>query len=80
MSLDVLIMLAGVLVAAMPFLGFPTSWNTVIFFVLGVFVFALGVVVRRRGKRDTSSPTDISGTADIAPQSDIPRPLDDDQV
>jgi hypothetical protein len=48
MTLDALIMLSGVLVAALPFLGFPNAWDTWIFFAIGVFVIALGIVVRRR--------------------------------
>ena len=47
MTIDALIMLAGGLVAVLPFLGLPSSWDTVLFFLLGVAVFALGVVVRR---------------------------------
>lgn len=68
MTLDALIMLAGALVAAMPFLGFPPSWDTAIFFVLGVFVFALGIVVRRR----ESGPS--------LPLHKEPPPLNDGEV
>ena len=50
MSLDALIMLAGFLVAVIPFLGFPVSWHEWMFFILGIFVIALGIAVRRRGK------------------------------
>jgi hypothetical protein len=49
MTLDALIMFAGAFVALLPFLGFPTSWDTVILFILGVFIVALGIVTRRRG-------------------------------
>ena len=49
MSLDALIMLAGVLVGVLPFLGFPPSWTGPILFVLGIFIFSFGIVVRRRG-------------------------------
>ncbi len=48
MTIDALIMLAGALVAVLPFLGFPSSWDTVLYFILGSFVIALGIVVRRR--------------------------------
>lgn len=48
MTLDTLIMLVGTFVALLPFLGLPNSWDKVIFFLLGVFVIALGVIVRRR--------------------------------
>jgi hypothetical protein len=49
MTLDALIMFSGALVALLPFLGFPTSWDTAILFILGIFIVALGIVVRRRG-------------------------------
>ncbi len=48
MTLDALIILAGAIVAALPFLGFPSEWDTVIFFVAGVFTILLGMAVRRR--------------------------------
>ncbi|MCR4325626.1 MAG: hypothetical protein NUV59_02365 [Patescibacteria group bacterium] len=70
MTLDVLIMLSGALVAAMPFLGFPTRWDTIILFILGVFVFALGVIVRRRGTaRDRITHDDTQPPYYSEPQS-----------
>lgn len=51
MTLDSLIMLSGVLVAILPFLGFPNSWDSVMFVILGVIMVSLGVVVRRRAPR-----------------------------
>lgn len=51
MTLDSLIMLSGVLVAILPFLGFPNSWDTVFFVMLGVLIISLGIVVRRRAPR-----------------------------
>lgn len=48
MTLDASIMLTGALIILLPFLGFPRSWDDMIFFVLGVIVVALGIVVRRR--------------------------------
>lgn len=48
MSLDALIMLLGALVAVLPFLGFPNSWDTVFLVCIGVAIIGLGVVVRRR--------------------------------
>lgn len=53
MTLDSLIMFAGAFVATLPFLGFPNSWDAAFFVIAGVFVIALGIVVRRREK---SSP------------------------
>jgi hypothetical protein len=51
MTIDTLIMLSGAFVAALPFLGFPNTWDSVFFFAAGVFVISLGIIVRRRGKR-----------------------------
>ena len=51
MTLDSLIMLCGVLVAILPFLGFPNSWDSVMFVILGVIMVSLGIVVRRRAPR-----------------------------
>jgi len=48
MTLDALIMLAGAFVAMLPSLGFPNSWDNVLSFLAGVFIIALGIVVRRR--------------------------------
>lgn len=77
MTLDALIMLAGSLVALLPFLGFPNSWDTVMFFFLGIFVVALGIVVRRRGwKQHPREPQQrASGFVESAPPID--RPSDD---
>ena len=51
MSLDALIMLAGAIVAVMPFLGFPLNWQQWIIFLLGIAVIGLGIAVRRKGSR-----------------------------
>ena len=53
MSLDTLIMAVGAFVAVLPFLGFPSSWDNVMFFIAGVIVVVLGIVVRRRIPRKT---------------------------
>lgn len=60
MALDTFIMFVGTAVAVLPFLGFPNSWDTVLFFILGVLTIGLGVVVRRRLGRHK---TDESGTS-----------------
>ncbi len=52
MTLDTLIMLSGAFVVIVPFLGFPTSWDTVLFFLAGVFVISLGITLRRKGGKD----------------------------
>ena len=48
MTIDALIMLSGAFVAALPFLGFPNSWDRFLFLCAGIFTIALGIVVRRR--------------------------------
>jgi len=49
MTLDVLIIFAGSFVAVLPFLGFPSSWDTVLFFLAGIFIIGLGIAAQRRG-------------------------------
>lgn len=57
MTIDTLIMLSGAIVAVLPFLGLPNSWDTVLYFLAGVAVISLGIVVRRQGKNlDASRP------------------------
>jgi hypothetical protein len=48
MTLDTLIIFGGAFVAALPFLGFPNSWDKVLLLFAGIFIVALGIVVRRR--------------------------------
>jgi len=47
MGKDVLIMLLGVWVALLPFLGLPNSWDNIIFLISGIFIIGLGIAVRR---------------------------------
>jgi len=47
-------MLSGAFVAILPFLGFPNSWDGVFFFLTGIFVISLGIVVRRQGNQSSS--------------------------
>ena len=55
MTLDTLIILSGALVAFLSIAGFPPSLYKPMFFVLGFFVIALGIIVRRvRGQRETA--------------------------
>lgn len=48
MTVDTLIMLSGVFVVAVPFLGFPSTWDAVLLFFVGGFIIGLGILVRRR--------------------------------
>ena len=67
MTLDALIMLVGVLVAVVAFLGFPVSWFGPIFFVLGVIVIGLGILVRRRGVGHSLPPSSRGEFVESAP-------------
>ena len=55
MTLDALIMLSGVLVTLLPFLGFPLKWDNMILVVIGIVVIMLGIIVRRRGLKRPSA-------------------------
>lgn len=59
MTSDALIILAGSLVAVLPFLGFPGSWDRIFLLVLGVCIVALGIAVRRKqvAQRPEVKPT-----------------------
>lgn len=56
MTLDTLIMLAGAIVAVLPFLGFPNSVDAILFVILGALVISLGIVVRRRDRSEKHEP------------------------
>lgn len=51
MTLDALIMLIGALVAVIPFLGFPNTWDSALLLTAGIIIILLGIIVRRRGSR-----------------------------
>ena len=68
MTVDTLIMLAGAIVALLPFLGFPNSWDSIFFLLLGIFVIALGIVVRRRSPAQTDAPRPRSHIVESVPQ------------
>lgn len=51
MTLDSLILLAGGLIAVLPFLGIPNRIDTILFTLLGIFVISLGIVIRRRKEK-----------------------------
>ncbi|MCR4281152.1 MAG: hypothetical protein NUV88_02355 [Candidatus Kaiserbacteria bacterium] len=71
MTLDALIMLAGAFVAVLPFLGFPTSWDTVLFLLAGVFIISLGIIVRRRGGSLTK-PESKNGSTFVENNPNLP--------
>lgn len=48
MSLDSLIMLAGLFVALVPFLGIPNSADKFLLVAVGFLVICFGIIVRRR--------------------------------
>ena len=71
MTLDALIMFSGILVTLLPFLGFPLKWDNVILVILGVLVIALGIIVRRRGLRNSSAVHKGNGTTFV---ESVPTP------
>jgi len=56
MTLDTVIIFAGAFVAILPFLGFPSSWDTVLLFLVGTLIVALGVVIRRGRGEGSQTP------------------------
>ena len=59
MSKEVSLIILGVLVAVLPYLGFPGSWRTIMLVVLGVLIVSIGILMRRetlsRGDTKTNS-------------------------
>jgi len=47
MGKDVILMLLGAWVALLPFLGFPSSWDKVLFLASGVIIISVGISIRR---------------------------------
>ena len=68
MTIDALIMLSGAFVAVLPFLGFPNSWDTFLLLAAGVFIIALGIVVRRRLGRTEKKPDRLAQFAESTPR------------
>lgn len=73
MSLDAMIMLAGALVATVPFLGFPGSWDAVLLVILGAIIVGLGITLRRRGGSKISS-SKAERMPNTTPLSDVRPP------
>lgn len=71
MTLDILIMFVGALVALLPFLGFPIAWDNIILIALGLITIVLGIVVRRRGLglRTRKATTFVESTPHDTPQA-----------
>ena len=72
MTLDALIMLAGAFVAVLPFLGFPNSWDNALFFLAGIFIVSLGIIVRRLGGRPSQPTSPENGNVVVENHSHVP--------
>lgn len=59
MGKDVLIMFFGSVVLLLPFLGFPNSWDTILFVLAGASTIALGILVRRERRRPAAQKEGI---------------------
>ncbi len=76
-------MIIGLVVAVMPFLGFPSSWDATIYIILGLLIIAIAyrlVPAVKTDEKDRSMPfTDNKGShtkTDVVAQS---KPLSDVQ-
>jgi hypothetical protein len=47
MGKELLIITLGIFVTILPFLGFPSSWDTALFVISGISIAALGTLIRR---------------------------------
>ena len=58
MTTDTLIILAGTFVAALPFLGFPARFDTILLLLVGILIIGLGVTLRRRSVAGSKKQTE----------------------
>jgi hypothetical protein len=47
MGRDMFIMLLGIWIAILPFLGFPGSWDRIFFLISGIILISIGISLRR---------------------------------
>ena len=82
---------AGILVAVIPLLGFPNSWDKVILFLIGVSIFYLAFRIKRRNpsvkprlaRKKASTFADNRPTSqntppspsEVLPQAEIKKPV-----
>lgn len=69
MTLDTLIMLTGGIMLLMPF-GAPPSWYMPLFFIFGILVICLGIVVRRGGSKIFKSTKQTRGFVESSPMTE----------
>jgi len=61
MSKETWIVVLGIVVAVMPFLGFPGSWKIIIYIVLGLAIAALALLLQFRKSSEVRSSLSESG-------------------
>ena len=54
MSKEITLILLGIWIAVVPYLGIPSSWKTSIFFISGLLVILLGFLLRTEALARTS--------------------------
>jgi hypothetical protein len=65
MSKHAYIFITGLLVAILPFLGFPRSWDNVFFAVSGVILMVIAVLLRREQHRLEIGKTKTSRASQV---------------
>jgi hypothetical protein len=56
MSKEATVVILGVFIAVLPFLGFPESWRVVMYVVSGISIMALGFMLRADHLHRESAP------------------------
>jgi uncharacterized membrane protein len=47
MNKDLILIILGILVALVPFLGFPSNWDAIVFTILGALIVIFVLLLRR---------------------------------
>lgn len=57
MSKETIISLLGLYLIILPFLGFPQTWKTVMFILIGTSLVFLGYILRQKRSKNLSGET-----------------------
>lgn len=66
---EIVVVVLGLLVAVLPFLGFPSSWRTPMFALMGLAIAALGFLIRNEVRTAKGSRARLSHTQSVSPLS-----------
>lgn len=70
-----ILIVLGLLVAAIPYLGFPQAWDTVLFTAIGFSIMLLVFMSRRSSRRREGEELSVQDERETASEEEAPRAL-----